>query len=497
MPRIIGMKIGSIWVPLVIVFVTLSAILAFARTASAEQRVALVIGNSAYPTAALRNPVNDANAMADKLRALGFDVILKTDATQREMTRSFSQFGQKLVPGSVGLFYYAGHGVQVQGKNFLIPVDAEISNEASVRTEGVDVDQLLYQLGGARLSMVILDACRNNPFERRFRSTGGGGLAQIDAPTGSLLAYATAPGKVAADGAGANGLYTAELLKAIDVPGLRIEDVFKQVRINVLKASDNLQIPWESSSLTGEFYFRPGTKAEIENAQLKQSREERAELLKEMEKLRAELLKLRDAAAPAGTAVSISSGASTSPSVESQPDVPTQIALTAKTAPASNPGEWARRITLLEKSRGQLTLSKALALLLDVDDAEDLALLLKHEGAMKRLQWQSAYGIGTDADGRLIWGGSRNWRVPTYARETAVEFCAGEPRNSCKVVMINGEFIEKDFIEVARQLGARNVAVTRHTFLLSLTREPFETRVAYPAGGGGGGAMYGFSSIRD
>src|SRR5258706_11280023 len=146
-----------------------------------------LIGNGAYPSSRLRNPVNDAKAMAEKLRALGFEVILRTDSNLREMTRSFSQFGQKLTPGSVSLFYYAGHGVQVQGKNFLVPIDAEIESEAAVRTEAVDVDQLLHQLGPARLSMVILDACRNNPFERRFRAAASGGLAQIDAPTGTLL----------------------------------------------------------------------------------------------------------------------------------------------------------------------------------------------------------------------------------------------------------------------------------------------------------------------
>jgi uncharacterized caspase-like protein len=168
--------------------------LAVAVPGTNEQKIALVIGNSAYPSAALKNPINDARAMAAKLTSLGFDVILRTDANLRDITRAVSQFGQKLRGGSVGLFYFAGHGMQVRGKNFLIPVDAEIENEASTRSEAVDIDQLLEQLGNARLSMVILDACRNNPFERRFRSAGNGGLAQIDAPTGTMLAYATAPG---------------------------------------------------------------------------------------------------------------------------------------------------------------------------------------------------------------------------------------------------------------------------------------------------------------
>ena len=186
--------------------------------ASAEVKVALVIGNAAYPTAPLRNPVNDATAMAERLRALGFDVTLLTNVTQREMTRAVSRFGEALKPGSVGLFYYAGHGMQVRGRNFLVPVDAQIQSEASARSEAVDLDLVLEQLGPSRLSMVILDACRNNPFEGRFRSGGGGGLAQVDAPKGTLLAYATAPGKVASDGEGSHGLYTSELLKAMQHP---------------------------------------------------------------------------------------------------------------------------------------------------------------------------------------------------------------------------------------------------------------------------------------
>ncbi|OQA30859.1 MAG: Caspase domain protein [Betaproteobacteria bacterium ADurb.Bin341] len=224
-------------------------------TRSAEKRYALVIGNAAYKTSPLSNPVNDASDVAAKLRALGFEVILKTNTTLREMSRAITQFGERLDPGSVALFYYAGHGIQAKGRNYLIPVDAEIASEAAVRSEAVDVDQLLEQLAPASVSMVILDACRNNPYERRFRGGRGSGLAQIDAPKGTLIAYATAPGKVAADGEGRNGLYTAQLLQALDQPGVKVEDVFKQVRIKVAQASRDQQIPWEASSLTGDFFF--------------------------------------------------------------------------------------------------------------------------------------------------------------------------------------------------------------------------------------------------
>ena len=220
-----------------------------------EHRVALVIGNSAYPGAALKNPVNDARAISAKFRSLGFDVITRENVKQKDMTRAITQFGEKLSrSGTVGIFYYAGHGMQVRGKNYLIPVDAQISSEASVRSEAVDVDSLLEQLATSALGIVILDACRNNPFERRFRGSAGG-LAQMDAPKGILIAYATAPGKVASDGDGRNGLYTREFLSMLDEPGLKVEDVFKRVRRRVADATADQQVPWESSSLTGDFYF--------------------------------------------------------------------------------------------------------------------------------------------------------------------------------------------------------------------------------------------------
>jgi hypothetical protein len=149
--------------------------------------------------------------------------------------------------------------MQVKGRNFLIPIDAEIRTEASVRNEAVDAEQVMEQMDAAKtgLNIVILDACRNNPFERRFRGSSGG-LASMDAPKGTLIAYATGPGKVASDGDGANGLYTSEILKVIEEPGLRIEDVFKRVRLNVARATNDEQLPWETSSLVGDFYFKPG-----------------------------------------------------------------------------------------------------------------------------------------------------------------------------------------------------------------------------------------------
>lgn len=224
--------------------------------AQSERRVALVIGNSSYREAPLKNPANDAKAMAAALQKRGFKVILRQDATKSDMENAVAEFGEQLSQDAVGLFFYAGHGMQVNGRNYLVPTDAKITSEQRVRLETLDVDIVLDQMQAvrARVSMVILDACRNNPFERRFRSFGGG-LAQINAPEGTIIAYATAPGKVASDGDGANGLYTTELLRALEQPGMRVEDVFKQVRVRVSRASGGAQIPWEASSLVGDFYF--------------------------------------------------------------------------------------------------------------------------------------------------------------------------------------------------------------------------------------------------
>jgi len=226
---------------------------------SAERRIALVIGNAKYKEAPLSNPVNDANDMEAALKSSGFRVIKALDATQKQMNRAIFEFGELLTHDSVALFYYAGHGLQVRGKNYLIPVDAEIKSESSVRVESVDVDGVLDQLSNSELNVVILDACRNNPFERRTsRSLGtAGGLAQMEAPKGSLIAYSTAPGKTAADGEGRNGLYTQALLRYIKEPGLTIEQVFKNVRREVARTTRDAQMPWESSSMTGEFYFSP------------------------------------------------------------------------------------------------------------------------------------------------------------------------------------------------------------------------------------------------
>src|SRR5215475_9835930 len=225
-----------------------------------NKRLALVIGNSAYKESPLLNPVNDAKDMAQILSGLGFEVIYKQNVSQAEMKSAIREFGNNIVKGDVALFYFAGHGAQVNGENYLIPVDAVITKEEEIEYESVNAGLVLAQMTSAanKLNIVILDACRNNPFARSFRSQTHG-LAQIRASSGTIIAYATEPGSVAADGRGRNGIYTEELLKAMRSPGLKIEDVFKQVRVAVRNKTQGKQTPWESSSLEGDFYFiQPG-----------------------------------------------------------------------------------------------------------------------------------------------------------------------------------------------------------------------------------------------
>ena len=223
----------------------------------ADRRVALVIGNAAYKTSPLQNPVNDSRAMAKALRGLGFEVIERQNLTREGFSGVVREFGDKLRGASTGLFYFAGHGLQVKGRNFLVPVDADIAREDEVQYRSFDVNEVLDKMDSARtpVNLVVLDACRNNPFVRSFKASQSG-LAQMDAPSGTLIAFATAPGSVAQDGEGmANGLYTGALLKHLATPGLAVEQMFKRVRVDVVSASKNSQVPWESSSLSRDFSF--------------------------------------------------------------------------------------------------------------------------------------------------------------------------------------------------------------------------------------------------
>lgn len=230
--------------------------------AEAAPRVALIIGNGGYGEAIgkLANPTHDAELVAQALAEVGFDVTTVLDADQKGMKRAISEFGKRLVaagPEATGLFYYAGHGVQISGTNYLIPLDAKIDSEADADMEAVDAGWVLRQMefAGNRVNVVILDACRNNPLSRGFRSATNG-LARMDAPKGSFIAYSTAPGEVALDGSDGNSPYATALAKAIAGKATPIEEMFRNVRVDVMAATGENQIPWDSSSLTGAFYFR-------------------------------------------------------------------------------------------------------------------------------------------------------------------------------------------------------------------------------------------------
>jgi uncharacterized caspase-like protein len=222
---------------------------------------ALVMGNSRYQHAPLKNPVNDANGMAEALKSTGFGVTLALDLGQSAMQDAIRSYTDSLArTKSVGLFYFAGHGAQLAWRNYLIPVDTEIGDIQELRDRGVDVNSLIEGIrkAGNPMNMIILDACRDNPFGRGgVARLDQKGLSQLDAPPGTLLAYATAPGNTAIDGEGTHGLYTEHLLKEIKVPEAKVEDVFKRVRLAVRRRSNGLQIPWESTSLEEDFYFVP------------------------------------------------------------------------------------------------------------------------------------------------------------------------------------------------------------------------------------------------
>lgn len=239
---------------------------------SGENRIALVIGNASYRSAPLKNPVNDAEAVAAALKVVGFQVILRENATQREMLDALREFSQRASKSQVRLLFYAGHGVQIKGRNYLMPVDAEIQTEDDIQQKGADVTELLERLATLAdgVNLIVLDACRNNPFSvapaqladsRRIRTRGLAaqteGLAPVQAPSGTLIAFSTAPGSVAVDNPlQRNSVYTKHLLANLRIPGLPIERLFKQVRVAVAQETQQQQVPWETSSLMGEFCFR-------------------------------------------------------------------------------------------------------------------------------------------------------------------------------------------------------------------------------------------------
>ena len=242
--------------------------------ASGKVKIALVIGNGSYRQSPLKNPVNDAQAVASALKLIGFNVIQIENATQREMLEALRDFSYQAARSQVRLLFYAGHGVQIKGRNYLMPVDAEAQSEDDVAQRGADLSEVLERLAVVKggVNLIILDACRNNPFNwapaqladargyrtRAIAAPSANGLAAVQVPSGTLVVFSTAPGSVSIDNAmHGNSVFTKHLLAYLNIPGLPVEKLFKQVRSAVAQETRQQQVPWESSSLMGEFCFRP------------------------------------------------------------------------------------------------------------------------------------------------------------------------------------------------------------------------------------------------
>ena len=223
---------------------------------AAEKRVALVVGNSNYRLGRLRNPRNDADDVSQVLREKGFKIIDLRDATYEQMWSAVRQFGDDLLGADVGLVYYSGHGIESRGANYLIPVDADIRQEDELQFKSLNLGVVMEKMATAAksINILIVDACRNNEFSRSFRSSSRG-LAAVEAPVGTLVAYSTSPGKVAEDGEGRNSPYTKHLVRVIKESKLPVESVFKEVRKAVVSETKGAQTPWENTSLSGDFFF--------------------------------------------------------------------------------------------------------------------------------------------------------------------------------------------------------------------------------------------------
>jgi len=220
---------------------------------------ALVIGNAGYPDGqGLANPTNDANDLAAKLKGYGFNVITATDCSAKKMEKRLKDFRELLTTHDVGLFFFAGHGMQIDGTNYLLAIDTDMESETDAKHSSLSLDKVVDVMAKSQAAtkIIILDACRNNPWERKWhRAAGVRGLASVYAPKGTIIGFATSPGEVASDGAGRNGSYTAALLQHIDTPDCSIESMFKRVRNTVAASTGGKQTSWEHTSLSGEFYF--------------------------------------------------------------------------------------------------------------------------------------------------------------------------------------------------------------------------------------------------
>lgn len=266
----IELRSGSPWASLRCAFAAVAAMLVFAGTSQAqvpsgarakppEARVALVIGNSDYRSAPLDNPANDASDLAAALEKQGFNVLVRENVGERGLKEAVDVFAKHLQKGGIGLFFFAGHGIQLKDQNYLLPVDVGFESEADVSFKSVSAEYVLSRMAeaGNRINIVILDACRNNPLQlsRKTISKGLGVMSVGRAEKGTFIAYATSPGSTAADGTGRNGLYTKHLLRALETQDSDIDKVFGRVRTGVVQDTNGEQVPWTSSSVIGSFYF--------------------------------------------------------------------------------------------------------------------------------------------------------------------------------------------------------------------------------------------------
>src|ERR1700730_15335594 len=244
-----------LWLGVLLGFI---ALLGLAQSQPRAPRVALVIGNAAYsdPSTPLSTTISDTRTIAEELRRNEFEVDLKENLGKEDMQRALDAFMGKIRAGSTALFYFSGYGIQTAKQTFLIPINAKVWNEADLRREGFGLDTTLAEMNrrGAKAKIVIIDAARRNPFERRFRAVAAG-LAVLDAPEGTLAIYSAAPGKLINEGSGTNSVFVTELMKEMRIPNVTAEEVFSRVRIGVSRATNNEQTPWVSSSLGEDFYF--------------------------------------------------------------------------------------------------------------------------------------------------------------------------------------------------------------------------------------------------
>jgi hypothetical protein len=234
----------------------------------ANRHIALVIGNATYANAGtLANPTNDSDDIAAVLTKRGFEVIKKTDCRHKQMDVALKEFRAALKDSDVGFFFFAGHGMQIEGENYLAAIDTDVDTETDAKHSSLQLNRVIETMEKSRTAtnIIVLDACRNNPFERKWqRSASIRGLAPVYAPKGTIIAYATSPGQVASDGTGRNGAYTAALLKHIDTPDLSLESMFKRVRNTLSAATNGKQISWEHTSLAGDFFFNLSLGARID-----------------------------------------------------------------------------------------------------------------------------------------------------------------------------------------------------------------------------------------